>query len=216
MNLMTIGDAVIDGVLSVPGDLYYGGRRILENTGAFGTEVRRQNAEEEKRILALLRSLMDNRRLLQEMVEIIIGDFFERLPNSLKMKIHEKATLKGTFVVSRTATQFYVSGVISRKLAQKIVANIMAKMIVRVGTGFILSAVLIAGLVERSSNASRRLARVNPAVYRKLVSKKLDPMYFLVEDILAPILSIPEMERLDHSTFQKIIEDLERRVDGAG
>ena len=74
-------------------------------------------------------------------------------------------------------------------MAERITARVIAQRLTKFGVGFAISAVLIQGLIERASNASRRLEVANPALYRKLKQENLDMIYFIAEEELAPFVS---------------------------
>jgi hypothetical protein len=94
MRFWDIGTAILEGVVSIPVDLYYGGRRTLEDLGAFGEEVAAENALERKRVSKLIESAVRDPKVLERVVRIIVEDFVERLPDSTIDKMNEKLKLR--------------------------------------------------------------------------------------------------------------------------
>ena len=209
MKLWEIGKAVVSGVLQIPADLYYGGRRTLEDVGVFGAEVRRQNAEERARVGKLIIETIRNRATITRLTEIVVQDFMEKLPDSTQDKLHDSLKLAGIKTASKKGTQLTLSSYIGRKLTEKIVTNLLAKRLAKFGVGVALSAVLIQGMIERASNASQRLAKANPALFRKLKQANLDMIYFMAEEQLAPFVATDVLRLKNPQAFDAFTKQLE-------
>ena len=173
----------------IPVDTYYGLRRTTEDVGLFGSKTRRRNAEERDRVASLIADALRNRRVIARTVEIAIADFLDKLPVETQEKIRQSAALSGVKFASNKAAQLTLSTYLGRRLAERITARVIAQRLAKFGVGFAISAVMIQGMIERASNASRRLEVANPALYRKLKQENLDMIYFIAEDELAPFVS---------------------------
>ena len=209
MSVWGIAGAVVDGVMSIPADLYYGGRRTLED---FGAGVQKENSAERDRIVKLVAEIFENRKKIERLVTIVISDFMDKIPDNLKDKMVESFFEKGVKFGSRKSTQFIFVSFVSTRLTQKILTHSVARRVAKFGVGIAVSAVLIQGMIERSSNATQRLEKINPNVHRKLKAENLDVVYFLFEDALAPFLMINAVKIRDPKNYQAFIEMLEDAV----
>ncbi len=209
MGIWDIAGAIIEGVVSVPVDVYYGSKRTLEDVGLFGRDVQKQNAAERERLFALLKKAISNPKVIERIIRIIVSDFVEVIPPAMMDKINDSLTEGGAKFGARKITQFSLAGFISSRLVGKIITRQLAKRAAKFGVGFAVSALLIQGTLERSSNASKRLLAVNPRVHRKLKSAKLDLIYFIVEEEMAPFVSIDALKLRDPDTYREFIKNLE-------
>lgn len=209
MKLFEIGEAIVKGVLEIPVDLYYGGRRTMEDVGLFGAEVRQQNAEERDRVGALIAQAVRNRQTLQRLIEVIVFDFLDKLPESTQSKLNDSLSLSGVKFTSKKAAQFTLSAYLGKKLTEKIVTRVVAKRLAKFGVGLAISAVLIQGMIERASNASQRLAKINPGLFAKLKAENLDMIYFLAEEELAPFVTTDALQIRDPSAYDAFLQKLD-------
>lgn len=212
MRLLELGTAMAEGVLTIPTDLYYGLRRTAEDVGVFGKDVQQQNRDELERVGKLIRSTFENRNVIYRMVRLILDDFFENLPESVKEKILEKSLDSSVKLVSRKGTQFALSNIVAAALAEKITAKILVQRLVKFGVGAAVSAVLIQGILERSSNACGRLKQANARLFHTLQKQNLDPLYFLVEETLAPIISAGLYEKVNYRRYNDIMNKLQAEI----
>lgn len=65
MNYWDIAKAIGEGVILIPVDIYYGGRRTLEDVGAFGAQVGETNVRERDRVVGMLQSAYSNRKVFE-------------------------------------------------------------------------------------------------------------------------------------------------------
>lgn len=213
MRLLELGGAVVEGIVSIPTDLYYGTRRTGEDLGVFGREVQKENQEELQRIGKLIRSAMEDRNVIQRTVMLILDDFFEHLPEPVRATILEKASDAGAKIAARTGTQLGLSRVIGEILAKRIAERIMVQRLVKIGTSLVLSAIVLQGLIERSSNASKRLKNANRRLYDTLRKHNVEPLYFTLEEVLAPVVSAGVYEKLDCRRYNQIMDKLQREIE---
>lgn len=212
MNLFSVAGAIVEGVVQIPVDLYYGGRRTLEDVGAFGAEAAQENAAERERVLNLVQDAFRNRGVIARMVGIIVDDFMAQLPEETVSKMSESLQHSGVRFASNKAAQFTLSAYLGRKLTEKIVTQAIAQRIAKFGVGIAVSAVLIQGLLERSSNATQRLARVNPRLHSKLKTQGLDMLYFMAEEQLAPLVTADAVKLRDPASYEAFLRSLEEAL----
>lgn len=213
MKIFEIGGAILEGIVMIPVDLYYGGRRTAEDMGVFGGDTRRQNAGERDRVAIMIAEAVRNRRLIARTVEIAITDFLDKLPADSQEKIRQSAVRSGVKFASNKAAQITLSTYLGRRLTERIVARAVAKRLAKFGVGFAVSAVLIQGMIERASNASKRLEAANPALHRKLKQENLDMIYFVAEEDLAPFVSTDVVELRAPKALQAFIDALDARLE---
>ena len=120
------------------------------------------------------------------MIRIVVSDFVDKLPERTVDRLQESLAKSGIKFVARKTTQFVLVGFLGTKLTEKIITRAIAKRMAKFGVGIVISAVLIQGILERSSNASQRLMAANPVLFEKLKKQNLDVIYFLAEEELAP------------------------------
>lgn len=209
MRFWDVGVAIFEGVISIPVDLYYGGRRTLEDIGVFGEEVAAENARERERVFKLVQSALRDPKVLERVVRVIVEDFVSRLPDSTIDKINEKLKLRGIEFLSRQGTKFVLSGYLALQITQRIITKQVAKRAAKLGVGLAVSAVLLQGMLERASNASHRLKVLNPKIYNALKKQDLDMIYFMVEETLAPLIEFSAVDSQNPREFQILIEKLE-------
>lgn len=212
MNFWDISKSVVNGIVSIPVDVYYGSRRTFEDAGAFGQQVQADNAAERARIIGLIKSAWQNNEIIYRLIRIIVGDFVERMPQSTMERIEEKLKLSGIQFGTRKGTQFALANFLGSLLAERIVTRAVAKRLVKFGVGMVMTAILIQGILERSSNASQRLQCANPYLYRKLAKENLDVLYFLAEEELAPFVQFTASELKDSRRFNEFVKQLEDQI----
>lgn len=208
MNLWNIGKALIEGVAQIPQDLYYAGRRAAEDSGFLGEQAQRNNAEEYDRVGNVIMSALKNRKVIADVIEIIVLDFMDKLPADVENKLQERLALTGVKFVSKQGARLVLATAIVDIILVNVFTSIIAKRAAKLGIGLVLSAALLYGMVERASNASLRLKRINPRLHNKLVTAKLDMLYFLVEEPLAPFVVMDATRLHDPAAFEKFSQDL--------
>ena len=212
MKLVDVGGAVLEGVAQIPFDVYLGGKRTLEDVGAFGPDVRRENAEERRRIAALISETIKDRKTLVRLSEIVIFDFLEALPESTQARIEQRMSETGVALTANMGVQVSLSAFIGRKLVERIVARAVAKRVAKFGVGIAISAVLIQGMIARASQGSDRLNTLNSDLFNKLQTENLDMVYFLVEDTLEPFVTTDPAQLSDPDSLAAFLTALEERL----
>ncbi|SDE12044.1 hypothetical protein [Rhodospira trueperi] len=212
MRLYDIGEAFVSGVFSIPVDLYYGSRRTFEDMGLFGEEVQNENAAERGRIADLIKKAFNNKQVIYKLVQIILDDFFAQLPESTKGKLKEALDKAGIWTASRYGAQITLSSYLGQKIAAAVVTKAIVKRLVSVGVGAIVSVIVTQGIIERSSEASKRLRRANPRLHQKLKRESLDVIYFLVEEELAPLIECNTISLRNPGAIEEFVKTIEESI----
>lgn len=211
MYIKELGKAVIDGIISIPADLAYGARRTYEDI-AGSAIVKEQNRAERQRIMYALKMGFDfgssEAGPISKIVKIIITDFYDLLPDSTVEAIAKKAGLGTSYMSGRVATQIALTTLVVRKLAKEIVLKSTAKRITKFGIGAAVSALLLQGLIEKASGASKQLQRTHPKIHYSLKEKNLDMAFILVEDAMKPILDAIKMSGKNKEEFNRLVEGM--------
>mgnify|MGYP006284870867 FL=1 len=214
-TLKSIGESA----LSVGKDVGYGGQRIVESWGLTGLQRSAEIGAENERAMEMLVNLVkfgaDVDGPLYQLIKIIIKHeihevISEELTPSQKEKIKSI-----TGEVSRNAAE-YIAGRILGSQAVKLIAKTIAtraattalykRVATQIGVsagssstgiGIPVGATIAMGVVQRASNASRRLREENPMLYRELRKHNLDMGYFLVEPVLGNLKAKIRKEVID-------------------
>lgn len=211
MYARELGKAVIDGIISIPADLSYGTRRTYEDI--FGSKlVKEQNRAERQRVMFALKRAFafgsSEAGPISKIVKTILTEFYDVLPDSTIESIAKKAGLGTGYMSSRTSTQIALTTLIVRKLAREIILKSTAKRVAKFGVGAAATALLLQGLIERASEASKRLQRTNPTIYISLKYNNLDMAFILIEDTMQPILNAIKMHDVNKKEFNRLIEGI--------
>ncbi len=210
MNIASIGKGVIDGVVSIPVDFYYGIERTLEDLSLSdgGQMYQSRNFDDDSRLYQGLKRICANRTVIIQITEIIINDALSHLPDSAVQKIHDAIARKATAVGSRQITQLAIGGIIGARLVDGIAAAAISRLAIRIGTSFSIGVVLTQGLISRAAQASRRLLHENPGLYQKLWVQNFDMLYFLFEKPLENFLSISKLARSNPAQLESVINEI--------
>ncbi len=209
MYINDLAKAAVDGVISIPMDLAYGARRTFEDI-AGGKAVRAENHAERERAVNSIRMAIaygsSQAGPISKMVKIILTEFYDLLPDSTIEEIAKKAGVGASFMTSRMSTQVALTTLVSQKIAREIAVKAIASRALKFGVGVAASALLIQGLLERASEASKRLQQEHPKIYSIFRSHNLDMAYILIEDSVAPILKAITLHEKNLLEFNDIIE----------
>jgi hypothetical protein len=212
MIFLTIVDAVVTGVVSIPVDLYYGGRRTVEDIGLLGADARLENAGERERLGRLIGEALRNRNILTHLVEIILDAFFDQVPDSVLQNMASAAGAGAVRFTARTATKIFLINLISRKIVERAITRAVARQIAKFGVGVALKGVLLQALIERASNAAHRLRCDYPTVYKRLRTENLDMLYFIVEDYMEPYLEAIKLADTNPVEFRRLLHTIQSRL----
>ena len=119
----------------------------------------------------------------------------DKLPPEAADKLSESLAHAGIQFAGRMAGRGVLVGAIMSMITSKIVAKFVAQRAITLlpsatVVGVAVTGALFYGMVERASNASRRLEKVNPRLSQKLRNANLDMLYFIVEDEMAPFVTL--------------------------
>lgn len=212
MDLFSIAKAVASGVVSIPVDLFYGARRTAEDVGLMGSQVRLENAAERERLFNLLNDAFKNRSILTRLVEILLNNFFDKIPESALNTMAAKAGYGAVRYGARYATQTFLVNLISKKVVEAAITKAVAQRIAKFGVGLAVSAVLFQGLLERASNSSQKLRTEHPAIYQQLRRENLDMLYFIVEDFMEPYMQAIKLATTNAAEFQRLLDQILKEI----
>lgn len=202
-------EAAREGIVSIPMDLLYGARRTAEDLGLYGREVQRDNFDEDIRVINLIISAFQSRDALARMVEIILTDFFDKVPDeALKKMIQKSLPIVAGQQAGRIGMKIALVNLVTRKVTEKALQKIVAKRITKV-----VNIILVQGIIEQASNASKRLQNSHPRIHQELKSRNLDMLFFVVEDQLQPFLDATRLQRNFPSQFDEILERIKTLLD---
>lgn len=204
-----LGAAIIEGIISIPVDLAQGAKRSYEDI-AGSPSIRAENRGERERAFRSIKMAIymgaSDSGPIEKMIKIILTKFYDKLPDSMIQTIAEKAGLGVSFMGSRVATQAAITTAVARKITQEVVILGAAKRFVKFGVGVAGSALLIQGLIENASNASKRLQISHPEIYKLFRENDLDMAYFLIEDSMTPIMSALSNYEESPQSFQEAVK----------
>lgn len=212
MNFFDISEAIISGIVSIPVDVYYGARRTAEDVGFFGNDVRLENAAERERLISLIgRVFNGDHRMLINMIEIILNQFFDKVPDSVLQRMASAAGMRALEFGVRSATKTFLINLISSRIINRAVSRAAIQRVTKIAVGMILTAAIWQGLLERASNASQRLRISNSGIYQTFRNQNLDMIYFLIEDHVQPYLEAVKIADTNSAEFQRLLREIERR-----
>lgn len=211
MYIKELGEAVVDGIISIPSDIGHGAKRTYEDVAGSRT-VRAENKAERERTWRVIKKAIDfgssEAGPISKIVRIILTEFYDLLPDSAIESIAKKAGLGTSFMGGRVATQVALTTLIAKKISTKIALKAAAQRAVKFGVGVAASALLIQGLIEKASEASKRLQRSHPKIHTMLKQNDLDMAFVLVEDSMQPILKAIEVHGKNAEEFKRLVEGI--------
>lgn len=128
---------------------------------------------------------------IAKIVNIIIDDSLQYLPEPALRKVYDKLIGNATSITSRTATQLTLSSY----LGSKVISGVMLSFISRVALRGLTGGVIAQGVISRACEAYRRLQMQNPELWRKLRVNDYDMLYFMFEEPLQNFIRMGEMLR---------------------
>lgn len=226
-TVFSISKAIVEGIVSIPKDLVDGVERTAEDIGLFGKEVQQENALERERLWSLIENVFKSSAPLVTLVEIILTDFFDKVPDEVLEKMINKALPYINQMVigdddqaeaavrrkARREMKKALINLVNRKVVEKAIQRAIAKRIAKIGVGLAVSALLFQGLIEQASDASKRLQMSHPRLHQELKNRDLDMIFFLVEDYLQPFLDAIRLQRNFPSQFDEILERIKTLLD---
>lgn len=195
----------LEGIKSVPVDLFYLGRAYLD------TENRYRNENEHYRLALLIKRSLSDEDLISNLIHLIFEELLIHTPENTQNKIFSRI---GGTMLGRMAT----NSLVSRRIANIVMKNIInaassvhSRSILAKKTsltGIIIGNILlIGGMAERAAYTAQALKEDCPEIYNKLRPKDLDLLYFFVESLMKPVVDAINIRRTDgQAAFERIME----------
>lgn len=202
-----LASSVLSGVVSVPMDFYLGLERTFQdlNLSDGGKRIQSRNMHDDVRVGRAVYQAFRDRNKIAKIVNIIIDDSLQYLPEPALRKVYDKLIGNATSITSRTATQLTLSSY----LGSKVISGVMLSFISRVALRGLTGGVIAQGVISRACEASRRLQMQNPELWRKLRVNDYDMLYFLFEEPLQNFIRMGEMLRKNPSASREFINAIE-------
>ena len=206
MDAKMLASSVLSGVVSVPMDFYLGLERTFQdlNLSDGGRRIQSRNMHDDVRVGRAVYQTFRDRNKIAKIVNIIIDDSLQYLPEPALRKVYDKLIGNATSITSRTATQLTLSSY----LGSKVISGVMLSFISRVALRGLTGGVIAQGVISRACEAYRRLQMQNPELWRKLRVND-DMLYFLFEEPLQNFIRMGEMLRKNPSASREFINAIE-------
>ncbi|EEJ3916789.1 hypothetical protein PJ142_003377 [Salmonella enterica] len=196
---------ILDGILSVPVDIFYLGRAFLD------TENRYRNEIEHYRLATLIKREISDEDTFTRLINLIFYELFSYVPEKTQNKIFSHI---GGAIFGRTITNAFVSGEIAKATMKKAISSVSSAQLSKIISisasisGAIIGNILLTGgMAERAIYTSRALKEDCPEIYNRLRPTDLDLLYFLVESIMEPVVDAIKIRRNDGQiAFEKMME----------
>ncbi len=186
---------VAGGVLSVGEDIVGGTHRTMRGLNLFNQDELARIGFENERAYNMIIAVFENTDLLEKIISHTIADIYEQLPPQEQQKVKEKfldgAVQGAGYVVGRMIVGTTIVKSIIKRIAVRVAASQAFKAIATrlgvsaavgsTGVGVPVTLVMVQGVLERASRASRRLQSTHPRLRARLVAENLDMAWFLVE-----------------------------------
>ncbi|EAA7111125.1 hypothetical protein EWJ91_24190 [Salmonella enterica subsp. enterica serovar Ouagadougou] len=196
---------ILDGILSVPVDIFYLGRAFLD------TENRYRNEIEHYRLATLIKREISDEDTFTRLINLIFYELFSHVPEKTQNKIFSHI---GGAIFGRTIANAFVSGEIAKATMKKAISSISSAQLSKIVSisasisgAMIGNILLTGGMAERAIYTSRALKEDCPEIYNRLRPTDLDLLYFLVESIMEPVVDAIKIRRNDGQiAFEKMME----------
>lgn len=188
MDAKMIAMGILDGLASIPESAYLSGVRTWDSLGVIDRKTRARNEIENERFFLVLKSMATNESPLRQLVSTVITDFYKKLDEKGKQAINDKLHYADAKLGSRVGAQAFITQKIAEMIIHRVRMKKITQRLVRVGSAFTFNIIMIQGLIEESSRASRRMQSSYPETYYKVSPMNLDMVYFLAEKELEPYL----------------------------
>jgi hypothetical protein len=210
MDAKMLASSVLSGVVSVPMDFYLGLERTFQdlNLSDGGRRIQSRNMHDDVRVGRAVYQTFRDRNKIAKIVNIIIDDSLQYLPEPALRKVYDKLIGNATSMTSRTATQLTLSSYLGSKVISGVMLSFISRVALRGLTGGLTGGVIAQGVISRACEASRRLQMQNPELWRKLRVND-DMLYFLFEEPLQNFIRMGEMLRKNPSASREFINAIE-------
>nr|WP_207308272.1 hypothetical protein [Pantoea allii] len=211
MDAKMLASSVLSGVVSVPMDFYLGLERTFQdlNLSDGGRRIQSRNMNDDVRVGRAVYQAFRDRNKIAKIVNIIIDDSLQYLPDPALRKVYDKLIGNATSMTSRTTTQLTLSSYLGSKIVSGVMLSLISRLAFRGLTGGLTGGVIAQGVISRACEASRRLQRQNPELWRKLRINDYDMLYFMFEEPLQNFIKMGEMLRKNPSASREFINAIE-------
>lgn len=184
MRISQLADAVVQGLQSLPTDLYLGLDKTEQDLHFFTSnkQVRQQHPSQGCRFSFVINNLRRDRQALSQMAQIIIDDLLDKVSDPVIKQIYDKLISGETHFTSRSMMQHAITSSIGNNILKDSGAGIFTKILGRSTAGLTYDDIAIPACISRATAASRRLQHHNPELWVKLRKYDYDMLYFLYEE----------------------------------
>lgn len=211
MDATMLASSVLSGVVSVPMDFYLGLERTFQdlNLSDGGRGIQSRNMHDDVRVGRAVYQAFRDRNKIAKIVNIIIDDSLQYLPEPTLRKVYDKLIGNATSITSRTTMQLTLSSYLGSKVVSGVMLSLISHIALRGLTGGLTGGVIAQGVISRACEASRRLQMQNPELWRKLRINDYDMLYFMFEEPLQNFIKMGEMLRKNPSASREFINAIE-------
>lgn len=163
IRINQLTEAFIDGIKSLPNDLYLGLRRTVQylNFSSSNKQIRQQHYSEDYRFAIAITHLVRNRQTSSQMSYLIVNDLLNKLPEPIIKQIHGKLIAGGVQFATRSMIKITITSLIVSSILQRIEVGIFSRLLVRNTECFTFAGIARQGCIARANAASRRLQHDN-------------------------------------------------------
>lgn len=211
MNGNMLARSIMSGIISVPMDFYLGLERTFQdlNLSDDGRRTQYRNMQDDIRVGRVISRVFKNRNEITNIAKIIIEDSLKNLPEPALKQVYEKLTGGAASMTSRTTTQLALSSYLGSKVVSGVMLSFISRIALRGLTGTMTGGIVAQGVISRACEASRRLARENPDLWRKLRVNDYDMLYFFFEEPLQNFIKMDETLRKSPLSSKEFINAIE-------
>ncbi|WP_261371300.1 hypothetical protein [Yersinia mollaretii] len=173
-----------------------------------GRFYQNRNMSDDARFVKALNQLFRDRYIIAKVADIIINDTLRRLPDEIIQQLHQELIYGATGKVTRMTAQTLISGYISGKVVSGLVAGIVVRLSLRFGTTIMISGVMFQGVMARACEASRTLARENPALFHRLKPDDYDMLFFLFEKPFERFIQLSHQAKNDPMALRRFADEI--------
>ncbi|BDC51875.1 hypothetical protein F183_A41900 [Bryobacterales bacterium F-183] len=229
-HLIDFGTALGKGVVSVGEDLVGGVERTAQGLGTSGTarmsEIGTENAYLVDILIALVKSAPDApENPLFKIITRILEAYYEKFPEDALQKIYKTAAIGAGYMAGRMIIGKKLAEAIAKRLIARIAASTAFKQLATklgvsaaagsTGVGIVITLVMVQGVGQRASKASKRLKARNRKLWDALRTEKgLDMLYFLVEEPMSKYMDAIDMATNHATLFEQELKDVYGKAHG--
>lgn len=228
--LVDFGTALGKGVVSVGEDLVGGVERTAQGLGVSGwdrsAEIGTENSLLVDILIALVKSAPDApENPLFKIITRILEAYYDKFPDDALQKIYKAAAIGGGYMAGRMIIGKKLAEAVAKRIIARIAASAAFKQLATkigvsaaagsTGVGIVITLVMVQGVGQRASKASKRLKQRNRKLWDKLRAEGgLDMLYFLVEEPMAKYMDAIDMAANHAKIFEQELKDVYGTANG--